>query len=149
MKHVIYLFLLFSISSSFGQIRRIQFTYDGAGNQIKREICSNCAAKNAKDSDYKNVETVTEKDLIEEDVNISYYPNPVREELYVKWKIETEKTVKTIEVYSMTGQMLKSYNNLETSDITSISFQTYPQGLYNVKVLYSNGDNKTLKIVKK
>ncbi len=148
MKNVIYLILIFSISNSFGQ-NRIRFTYDVVGNQTKRQVCFGCQSKTAKDSDYKNAETITEKDLIQEDVNLSYYPNPVREELYVKWKIETEKTVKSIEVYSMTGQMLKSYDNLETSEISSIAFQSYPLGFYNLMILYSNGENKTLKIVKK
>lgn len=80
---------------------------------------------------------------------MSYYPNPVREELYVKWKIETTKTVKSIEVYSMSGQILSSYSNLESTDITSVAFQSYPMGIYNLMLVYSNGETKTLKIVKK
>ena len=150
MKNFIYLLLLFTISNSFGQFNdRIRFSYDTVGNQTKREVCMGCLAKNVKDSDYKNAETVTEKDLIQEDVNLSYYPNPVREELYVKWKIETTKTVKSIEVYSMSGQILASYSNLESTDITSVAFQSYPMGIYNLMLVYSNGETKTLKIVKK
>lgn len=130
-----------------GNAQRIKFNYDSAGNQTKRFICL-CAAKTDNDSIYKTPETITENDLIKDDI-ISYYPNPVREELYLKWSLVQENYVSMIEVYSMTGQLMKNYSNLKELDKTAITFHDYPDGFYNLIMVYGNGDRKTLKIVKK
>ena len=47
-----------------------------------------------------------EEDLLKfspEDV-ISYYPNPVREELYLKWELVNENKVSSIEVFSINSK---------------------------------------------
>lgn len=150
MKNYFLLLLLFFFSAMSGQPTRIKFTYDAAGNQIKREICSNCLARTANDS-IKTAATLTGSDMIKDDVydQISYYPNPVREELYVKWvNIET-KYVSSIEVYSLSGQSVQRYTNLKGNELATIGFLNYPSGYYNVVLLYSDGERKTLKIVKK
>ena len=61
------------------------------------------------------VEQLKEEDLLKfspEDV-ISYYPNPVREELYLKWELTKENKVSSIEVFSINGQRVNVYSNLE------------------------------------
>ena len=148
MKNRILLLLLISTSASFAQ--RIKFTYDSAGNQTQRAICF-CAAKMATDSVYKTPETITENDMIEDAVyeQISYYPNPVREELYVKWKNQDSAYVTSIEIFSMSGQLIKSYPNLNNVEKASIAFQNFPEGVYNLILLYSNSERKTLKVIKK
>jgi Secretion system C-terminal sorting domain len=146
-KPKILLLLLIITNCSFGQ--RIKFTFDAAGNQTKRAICSGCAAKNAKDSDFKNEATVKNDDLLPSDIEkISYYPNPVREELYVKWENLTDNFVTQIDIYTITGQLMKTYENQKGFDTTTISFQTYPEGFYNLVLNYTNGETKTLKIIK-
>ena len=149
MKNIIFLLLVISTSVSFGQ-KRIKFTYDSAGNQTSRIIClNNCAAKNSNEV-YKDSATITEQDLIKdvEYEELSYYPNPVKEELYVKWKNKNEIFVSSIEIYSMTGQLIKNYSNLKNKENVSIAFQSFPVGMYNLLLYYTNGEKKTLKIVK-
>lgn len=140
---------MFAFSTCFGQ--RIKFNYDDAGNQIRRYICLLCAARESNDSIFKDSETLTERDMFQDEKGdvVSYYPNPVREELYIKWKIENENYVNTISVYSMNGQLLKEYDNLKNSNLSTISFQSYPEGVYNLIMLFNNGEKKTFKIVKK
>lgn len=150
MKNQILLLLSFVTCLSFGQ-NRIKFRYDSAGNQIQRYICINCiTAKTYANSEFKTPETIVEKDLIEDEENdhVSYYPNPVREELYVKWKNKDNVFVTSIEIFSISGQLVSSYPKLNNVDTVSIAFQSFPEGIYNLILVYSNSERKTLKIVK-
>lgn len=145
----IFSMLIFNFSLA-QEAKRIDFTYDNSGNQKLRTICM-CTARQAPDSIYKNSETLRETDLIADEVNeqISYYPNPVREELYIKWVNEEKAYVNTIEIYSMSGQLQRSIPNLKNKEMEVIAFQGYAEGLYNLILLYNNGEKKILKIVKK
>lgn len=149
MKNKVLLLLLIFTSVSFAQ-KRIKFTYDSAGNQTQRIICLCLTAKTATDSVYKTSENITENDMIDdiENEQVSYYPNPVREELYVKWKNQDNSFVTNIEIFSMSGQLIKSYPNLNNVEKASIAFQNFPEGVYNLILVYNNSDRKTLKIVK-
>ena len=80
---------------------------------------------------------------------ISYYPNPVKEELYLKWELVNENKVASIEVYSMSGQLVKSMQKLESNNSSVISFNEYTSGTYSILLLYSNGEQKSITIIKK
>ena len=126
---------------------RILFTYDAAGNQIKRAICINCSTgKQA-----INKSDLTAADLIKSDISdkIFYYPNPVQEELYVKWILIEDKKVENISVYNMNGALLQKFTDFKTDDLQRIPFSDYPGGMYIVAILYNNGERKDLKILKR
>jgi hypothetical protein len=147
--YLLVLTILFSLAVQ-AQSKKITFAYDGAGNQTKRELCLNCTSKNSDAPPSKEIVAVTEKDLekfFPEDV-ISYYPNPVREELYLKWELTDSNYVKTLQVYNFNGQILKSYSSSERDNTQTIPFQNYPSGAYLIVLEYSNGDQKTIKIIK-
>lgn len=150
MKSIFLFLLLLVYSISFGQTTdRIRFNYDDAGNQIKREICF-CGRK-SKDTDYKNIENITDADLIQDSSyqQISYYPNPVSEELYVKWKEIEGQDMKTIELYDLTGKRINLFPNQSAIDNTIISFSNHPSGIYNLIFVFNTGERKSLKIVKR
>ena len=101
------LLFLFTILVSIGSNAqdRIKFEYDTAGNQTRRFVCFSCSAKTT-DSIPKEIAELKEEDLLKfspEDV-ISYYPNPVREELYLKWELVNENKVSSIEVFSINSK---------------------------------------------
>ena len=139
-KYYTFLFFIFSLLSSAQD--KILFSYDNAGNQILREICINCTARTTS----KPVKELKKEDLIEID-QISYYPNPVIEELFLSWKLVPEKTVQKIEVFTISGKSLQGY--LPQSDQITIGFSGYPSGIYFVHFNYNNGEVKTIKIIKK
>ena len=148
MKQLLFLFTLFTISVN-ALAQRIQFNYDTAGNQTRRFICLSCPARVA-DSIPKEITELKEEDLLKfspEDV-ISYYPNPVREELYLKWDLTNENKVSSIEVFSINGQRVNVYSNLEKENSKNIPFQEYPQGTYLVLLNYANGEEKSITILK-
>lgn len=140
--------LVLAISILSNAQQKINFTYDSAGNQINRVLCINCSAKQVKE--IKEIDAVVEEDLekfSEEDV-ISYYPNPVKEELYLTWKITDDNYLTSIKVISITGQVLRTYQSSDKDNTLNIQFQSYPTGIYFVSLNYKSGEQKTIKIIK-
>lgn len=146
MKNILLCIFLFFCLSLKAQ-NKLNFTYDGAGNQITRILCINCVSS-AKPA--KEIEAVTEKDFekfFPEDF-ISYYPNPVKEELYIKWELANDNYVTSVRVFSVTGQLIRNYEINNTSASLNIPFQPYAVGMYLVLLSYKDGGEKSIKIIK-
>ncbi len=149
MKKLLLLSLLLVSITSISQINKISFQYDNAGNQIQRLWCSSCPARVSNEVP-KEISKLKEEDLqkfFPEDV-ISYYPNPVKEELYLKWELINENKVTSIQVYALNGQIVKDISKLESTNNQTVIFQDYPKGIYLLQLNYTNGDEKTIKIIK-
>ncbi|MFA9189391.1 T9SS type A sorting domain-containing protein [Flavobacterium magnesitis] len=144
----LFILLIFLIGINCTAQDKIIFTYDTAGNQIERELCINCPLTGKKVKDSKEI---TKEDLITSEVSdeISYYPNPVKEELYLTWELVNDKTVSSIGVYAINGQTLQSFQKRNKVNTQTIPFQSYPTGVYTVVLMYSNGEQKSIKIIKK
>lgn len=143
---LLFVTLLFCVISNAQT--KIKFSYDTAGNQTSRILCVNCPPETGKQ--IKEIEAIVDEDLekfSEEDV-ISYYPNPVKEELYLKWELTDDNYVTSIQVFSMTGQILTTYQTTKKNNTQNILFQSYPSGVYVVLLNYKSGDPKTIKIIK-
>jgi hypothetical protein len=127
---------------------KITFGYDAAGNQTSRILCINCLSKPAKE--IKEIEAIitTDPDQFFAEDQISYYPNPVKEELYLQWQLKESNYVTSVHVYSVTGQILKAYFINEQLSNLNIPFQSYPAGVYIVLLSYKNGGEKSIKIIK-
>lgn len=129
----------------------VKFTFDSAGNQVQRILCINCtSAKRATDS-IKEVSVLQETDLqkFTPSDNISYYPNPVREELYLQWDVTTGAQIASISIYDLNGRLLKSLPDIRQVSNINLSFQNYPSGVYAVVLSYNSGEQKSIKIIKK
>jgi hypothetical protein len=129
----------------------IAFDYDGAGNQKKRSMIYLAARHHQRHHLIPSSTVVDEKQLVasEEYSDISYYPNPLESQLYLKWTDEKEKDMETIELYDITGKLMHIYPNQNDKSDATIDFEQYPQGIYELKLLYAGGEVKTLKIVKR
>jgi hypothetical protein len=151
MKHFFFFLITFLSTNIYGQITRLHFNYDDAGNQITRTLKLNSQSTRTSENIIpKEITELKEEDLLKfspEDV-ISYYPNPVREELYLKWELINEHKVSSIEVFSINGQRVSMYPNLEKENTKNIPFQEYPQGTYLVLLNYANGEQKSITILK-
>lgn len=149
MKNLLFLlFLGFTFISNAQD--KIKFSYDAlTGNQINRTLCINCSsAKPSKNTE--EIEAIKEEDLLKfspTDV-ISYYPNPVKEELYLKWDLINENFVTSVQVTGINGQSLMSYKSKKEVNSQNIPFQNLPTGVYIVSLTYNNGEQKTIKIIK-
>jgi hypothetical protein len=153
MRFLLTLLVCIIANFSYGQIidpiQELSFTYDNAGNQTKRElICLGCR----KMSDQTNVKnSIADSDFIKstEYPQIQYFPNPVSYELQVKWTTDKTNFVSVIKIYSINGQHLKTYPNLEKNNDIKIPFSNYQEGMYNMILHYCNGEEKNFKILKK
>lgn len=131
------IFSLLAFSLCFivsAQTNKIVFEYDSAGNQIKRYLCLNCPSSTGKKAFVKEIDALADEDLLKfspKDL-ISYYPNPVREELYLKWELIENKFVTSIQVISITGQVLRTFEISSANNNQNIAFQSYPSGIYLV-----------------
>lgn len=133
---------------------KLSFTYDAAGNQTQRElICVSCTTPAARpgpsgvDAQTENEEEkLTQSAEYEE---ISYYPNPVQEQLYIKWYSNENVYVTSLQVYAMSGQLITTQNNLNSKNTAIVEFQNVTEGMYNVILIYNNGETKILKVIKK
>jgi len=147
----VFFLLLCSYISQAQVADRITFSYDNAGNQIQRLLCINCTTSKISNESIKEITALEEGDLIkfsDQDV-ISYYPNPVKEELYLKWQLTGGNYVTSIQLYDLNGRILKSFFDLDTKNNQNITFQSYPIGMYAVVLFYNNGEQKSIKIIKK
>jgi Secretion system C-terminal sorting domain len=125
----------------------ITFAYDVNGNQKWRKLIYLSARPGNPNTPPPQQPVVFTKSDLYEDV--LYYPNPVVEILTVKWKNDELKQVNSIDVFDISGASLRNYRDLKDIQTTEIDFQTYPSGLYVVLLQYSDGEQKTLKVVKK
>lgn len=128
----------------------IAFDYDAAGNQIKRRFIYVVSGL-YRTANQPVVPIAQKEDFIESDLykDITYYPNPVMSELNLHWKNDLTNQIHTIELYNLSGQLMKRFTSLKGLTETIIDFQSYPSGYYDLHLIYSNGENKDLKILKK
>lgn len=134
--------------SSYAQ-NKIVFAFDEAGNQKYREFCPQCPAKNS-NSIPKEINEITDENLMKffpED-DVFYYPNPVKEFLYLKWKNYDSNQVVSIKIFSINGQVLKTINNLNGKNNFSLSFNDLSKNVYSVNLIYENGEQRAIKIIK-
>lgn len=152
MKKLLLLLLFCFAFSGFAQnLDRVIFEYDNAGNQVIRRFCLNCFDSRISNDSIKEFSDLKSEDLLKftPNDNISYYPNPVKEELYLKWELTNEVKVSLIEVYSLTGQLVKSFSNLVNENNTTIPFHELPSGTYSILLIYTNSEQKPITIIKK
>lgn len=126
----------------------LSFEYDEAGNQILREMtCVNCNTPSAGRHAMPGFADGQPDEII--DGQISYYPNPVLEQLHIEWTNDAKSSLKSINVYSISGQLVLSQMDVQDKDRTDLGFGDRAQGIYNIVLLYTNGEQKTIKVVKK
>lgn len=142
---VLYYLLFFIHFLSSGQT--IDFTYDQAGNQIQRKyIWNGNRQSNQEVKDYDDLVNSDLEKFFPEDV-ISYYPNPVKEELFLQWELIDNKNVENISIYNISGQVIKNVKISSEKRIV-LNFSDFSVGSYLVILFYSNGEKKEIKIIK-
>ncbi|MBE8726459.1 T9SS type A sorting domain-containing protein [Flavobacterium hungaricum] len=150
MRNIIVILFFCTFFTSHAQYK-LKFSYDPlTGNQVVRELCLGCQVTGRPAKEVKEIEALTQEDLLKfsPDDIISYYPNPVKEELFLKWELADQNLVTSIQIYNISGQVLKNYSDTKANSI-NIPFQDYSSGVYLVQLNYDKGNSKTIKIIKK
>ena len=125
----------------------IKFDYDTSGNQRRRSMIFLTRVSNPNtDDSSKETPKYSETDDYED---VLYFPNPVKQELNVKWIEKAGQDMQRMELYDLNGRLMHTFPNQSTVDTAVINFDNYPSGIYSLVLVYAGGENKTLKIVKK
>lgn len=149
MKHLLAFILLCMSLFSFSQNEGVlEFRYDAAGNQIIRKYIT-INSKNSNVANEKDLTSTNEIVLLNSEFSgIKYYPNPVKEALYIEWNLEEGVFINVMQLVDFNGRIIKNIENLKTSKNTSVDFTDLPTGLYNVILIDSTNTTKVLKIIR-
>jgi len=162
-KHILKAFLLCALTLAFAKAnaQELQFTYDGAGNQTERKwVCVNCtviyppslaSAPTADEATQTNKTANADNLKSAENRPITAYPNPVAQILNVKWENDKNYYLNRIEAYSSQGITIyqKDIKNREPlSQQAAIGFDKQMPGFYYVRAIYSDGQQKIIKVIK-
>jgi len=133
--------------NTYAQQKQLTFNYDEAGNQINRNIiCVNCNPTVAEVRQENFLPPP--KDSLVNVRQFNAYPNPLTEILNLKWNTGDKSYLKIIDVFSANGTRIyhKEYS-IEQAE-TTISFLNLNSGMYVLRVIYSDGKQENLKVMK-
>jgi hypothetical protein len=118
---------------------KVRFSFSGTNMTAEdgKNVIINNIAVSAID---KNV--LSAEDFILEDNNLSIYPNPAKDRIYISSNTAIDKIL----VYNIFGQMMYKSSKKDNSIIVDIS--NFAKGIYLVKV-FSKNEITTKKIIKK
>ena len=130
--------LFTAVMFSMTVVGQISYSYDLAGNRVKREIVmSSLAPKNSLVTGF--TEVLAKK-------NIRIYPNPTKGHLRVE-VVGYDSTDKCLlQVFNATGALI--INRKATLPFTEINITNQPNGIYLLQITL-NGENTKWKIFKK
>lgn len=139
---------------SHAQAQELSFDYDAAGNQITRTwICVNCttyvtAPFFSKQAGGYVAQAPTPVNT-SEDRKLVAYPNPLIETLYLKWE-NPKYPIKSVEVSSINGTKVfsQTYPIVEEQNQVSVPFGKQIPGMYVIRVVYSDGKQEIVRVVK-
>lgn len=139
MKHLI-LFILLSISSHIGYGQHIRFTYDDAGNRIKRELVT---IQEVNTQDRKMQKFLTGNNL---DSEITINTDKSSNLIHINAKDGTLQGEYKIAMYSIVGYMVLE-SQLPITGYAEVDISHLPKGVYALVV--TNGtESKAWKITK-
>ena len=142
LRNALTILLLITISS-VAKAQNVGYTYDDAGNRIKREIVIN--RQQAPQIDAGTNEEETFSDMLAQK-HIKIYPNPTSGLLKVDVLDLTSDDQCLLQLFASSGQQLISKQT--TSKTTSLDISSRPNGIYFLRI--SIGDDETTwKIIKK
>lgn len=121
-------------SSSYS-VGQIDYSSKGANNQITEGVQQPYEIVNLAVSENGN-----------EEKNISLYPNPVKEVLFVDFNQEKFSN-STYQLYDAQGKLIKNGNFNQKKN--ELNFSSLPASIYIIRIFSDNKIVKTFKIIKK
>ena len=140
--HLLFYLTLLPIVSSAQD--RIGYSYDAAGNRVKREIVMPAPKAMAKQQTFA-ADGQTFTDMLR-DHTVKIYPNPTEGGLQVSISGLTVTDTATLEVYTSQGAQVLT-ENARTGHV-DINSSNQPAGVYLLRITINN-HSTTWKIIKK
>jgi len=124
------------------------FSYDNAGNRIKRKVCVSTytiSTKSHKNSSDSIPEKGATDDLLS--CKVTIYPNTTKDLVYLAISgIDGEDKISKIEVYSENGQLLETIQKTGNATIP-VDLTSYVSGIYVIR-FYQENNMHIYKIIK-
>lgn len=142
--------LLLMPITGFSQVQalRTDFTYDGAGNRIKRQvnygIVTPKPGKGLIDTLVEEIQP--EESLTNRSIKVKAYPNPVKDLLVIENLNWLDNSNVLVKLYDMTGKLITS--KAYQSSKESLSLKGLASGTYNVYYYLNNELLTQWKIIK-
>ncbi|MDE6741846.1 MAG: T9SS type A sorting domain-containing protein [Muribaculaceae bacterium] len=143
MKHIFYILPFLGLLISFdGFSQKISFSYDYAGNRIKKEII----LSQQRISSPQEMETSTQPvtDMLA-DKSIRIHPNPTKGMVKIKIDNLDSDDEGVVYVYSLSGQFITS--SQISSSLIDMDLSNRPNGIYILSIQL-NGTTSTWKVIK-
>jgi len=151
MKHILFLFFTFFVLN-FTNAQTLEFTYDVAGNQIKRELVTisvnSIMSTNSVETEQEEQTMLPKSNSLNENsTTIEFYPNPVVDLLNVEWSSELQLT--QIIIFDNKGKLLQLKKVSTSVRRETFNLSTYSPGIYYLRVFDASEQSKSYKIIKK
>jgi hypothetical protein len=147
MKKILTLLALSTITYASHAQSCAEYTYDQAGNRIRRQIMICSTNTGAQPRSATTTQSVEESLAIKDEgaILINLYPNPTQSDvnITIDYQNVPQQEV-TMSLYDASGKLLESKQVNSTQH--QISLQNYPTGIYYLRM--SSLENKTMKEVK-
>lgn len=140
------LLLLCALSFYNGKAQTLQFTYDNAGNQIKRELVTLQVNSLMQPMNVETPDILDDEIISIKEAAIEYFPNPVVDLLNIHW--DSSLNIVQIGLYDNKGKLLQVKKTSSAENSTILDLSNYSSGLYMLVVFNDKKENKTYKIIK-
>lgn len=150
MKRLLLTHLLLILSVGAYAQQKLKFTYDTAGNQIVRDrVCATCL-KAVIPQEADSLQAATPEDPLQNvaDFEITAYPNPVTQLLFVDWDPGSELKPQLVQLFTLNGRLLATFPLRSGQRDQEVDFGGYPPGIYLINVSFSNNEKRSFKVVK-
>ncbi|MDR2037145.1 MAG: T9SS type A sorting domain-containing protein [Bacteroidales bacterium] len=127
----------------------IKYTYDNAGNRIKRElVLVPVIMRSSLIEDNKKDAAVEETDLADAfpEMEVKLYPNPSQGIFWVEISGADIPAGAQIEIFSNTGALIKKMTGISPTQTIDISKQ--PRGIYFMRIIFNKDYMNVWKIIK-
>ena len=112
---------------------------------VQRVIINDESMCNAAKS-YSNEEDkhVIEEFIVENEY-IKLYPNPAQNYITIELQSKIDAKIESVEIFNISGQGLKYYNNISTEQLFQIELESLSEGMYICRIILSDNSIQTVK----
>jgi len=129
------------------QAQSLQFTYDEAGNQIKRELVT-VTVTTLSSTISDNLDVTNNPYSMDITTSIvEAYPNPVIDLLNIAWPVELQ--IAELALFDNNGKMLQFKRAEYGNSNIVFDMSSYASGMYYIRLFDVRRQSKTIKIIKK